>query len=240
MIEKNLSPERQNGLTVREALAYLEKQLTNGKYAAVIDGCQDILAVDPRNQKALKLLTKAEKKTRTPHQSIFTPKIIAIGCMIVIVSGIAIWQLTKEKTPVITHDRTTNQDTENSKEANERKIRNQQRLADLTELENAVKEAYKRDHTYPVAATLEETLTNGGFIEKIPEDPRAGEKDVNGTIFHYMYAVYDNVKGDRQEYILSGIFEENTGENIVWTLGGNTTDHTDYRDDSLPNVAVVE
>lgn len=241
MPDKITPAEKSKGLTITEALGYLEKKYAAGDYQKVIDGCSDIVHVDPQNKKAQSLLQKAQKKMQ-PQKNLMTikPKTIAIAALIVIVVIGAIWQWTKKETPVITHDRTNTENADNTPEGNARRVRNEQRLANLTKIENALKEAYKRDHEYPKAASFSETLTNGGFIDDLPRDPLNGTKDADGTIFSYMYAVYDNVKAPQQEYILSGVFEENNGKNIVWTLGAKTTDHPDYRDDSLDNVTTIE
>lgn len=235
MPEKTTATENQKGLTIREAIAYLGKKYKTGAYQDVIDGCQDILDVEPKQTKAKNLLQKAQKKLQNPSQknSYNTKIIIAVGAIVIVIGSSVLWQFTKPDEPLITHDRNSQNDEDNSAAANERKVRNEQRLTDLTNVQNALKEAYKRDHAYPTAETVNDTLENGGFIDDIPHDP------LNTDTFSYMYAVYDNVKGERQEYILSGIFEENNGENIVWTLGAKATEHTDYRDDTLDHVTAL-
>lgn len=122
---------------------------------------------------------------------------------------------------------------EETEEADSITSRNDQRFLDLTVIEQALDEYYTENHLYPNTADL---LTELG---ELPYDPLDGQTDDLGQTFVYSYAVYDNYLGTSQEYILAGLFEEETGENTLWTTGAAASDHPDYRDSSLENIVFI-
>ena len=104
---------------------------------------------------------------------------------------------------------------------------NDQRFLDLTEIENLLLAYYEENHMYPEATQLETELG------ELPVDP------VNEGEFIYAYAVYDNYLGENQEYILSGLFEDENEDHTLWTTGANPELHPDYRDTTLENVTYI-
>lgn len=114
--------------------------------------------------------------------------------------------------------------------------RNEERLLDLTLLEQALTGYYDNNHVYPSAETLLTDLISGGYLDEIPYDPYDGQQDEFGNPFAYSYAVYDNDLGSNQEYVLAGLFEEETGT-LFWA--NTDTDKEDYRAVDLENVTFI-
>ncbi len=111
---------------------------------------------------------------------------------------------------------------------------NEQRTLDLKKLEKALEDYFLDKNEYPLAKKIEAALVEGVYIDGIPIDPRSGEKDENGNVFGYIYAVYSNASGENQEYIISALFENtNKEKNLIWSPN-NTSKHEDFR--SLENI----
>ncbi len=109
--------------------------------------------------------------------------------------------------------------------------RNNQRLTDLTSVENALIYYYDAHKQYPTTAEINTFLIDEGFIESIPVAPQVGEV--------YFYAVYDTDLGPAQTYILSGIFENEDGTLSPWSTGASALEYPEFQDVSLEEVTIL-
>lgn len=109
--------------------------------------------------------------------------------------------------------------------------RNNQRLLDLTSVENALIYYYDAHKKYPLASEINIFLIDEGFIEAMPVPPTDNET--------YFYAVYDTDLGPAQAYILSGNFENEDGTFAPWSTGASSLNYPDYQDITLDNVTIL-
>lgn len=133
----------------------------------------------------------------------------------------------KEEEESVTPEETTKED-ETTETTSTLEERNAQRNDDLSTLESALIRYFDEFKAYPEADALADALISNKLIDAMPVPPNPGES--------YIYAVYPSAVGANQNFILSGEFEEENGENTLWSTGENIEEHPDYRDDTQPNV----
>lgn len=250
-----MDPINQN-TGIQDAINQIKEWQTQGKKDDAIAGCKEVLEADPSNQEAKNILATLEAATApapapTPapsptetHQietpaptEITTPSettsekrpshgillnLIAILLIAAIIGGGTFVYLKFNKPA---QDKTTTEEEEQTEEKSQSEIRNDQRLADLQIIEEAIEQHFEENNSYP---NVDEITT----LLEMPYDPLDGQIDELGNIFAYSYAGYET------EYILAGLFEEETG-NTVLTVGANVNDHPDYRDKTSENVIFI-
>ncbi|HCW32800.1 MAG: hypothetical protein UT55_C0061G0008 [Candidatus Peregrinibacteria bacterium GW2011_GWE2_39_6] len=116
-------------------------------------------------------------------------------------------------------------------EATEMETRNNQRLSDLTTIEEALIQYYEKNQSYPSADEASTVMIEEDFLSQMPTPPNDNEV--------YFYAVYNNEIGDNQIYILSAYFEDENEATEIWSTGGSTNDFTDFTDVSKDNVTII-
>ncbi|MBT5016158.1 hypothetical protein HN748_02855 [Candidatus Peregrinibacteria bacterium] len=109
--------------------------------------------------------------------------------------------------------------------------RNNQRLADLTKIEESLLQYYSEHKQYPSVEEIKSVLIDEDLLESLPVAPLENEA--------YFYAVYDTDLGPSQDYVLSGYFENEDGTSAPWSTGGNVLTYTDYNDLAQENVTIL-
>ncbi|MBU1019008.1 MAG: hypothetical protein ABII07_04640 [Patescibacteria group bacterium] len=248
----------------QESISEIDAALTQvkawkeaGNTEDAVEGLKEILTMEPENSEAKQLLNELQtpKVTtiETEHPQIPEKKpshgILLNLIILVITVGIlggATYTYISFKSepedtyeikppPIAIEDLPTEEENspeeietpEFPEEENTSASRNDQRFLDLTLIEQELESYYEEHRVYPSAKNLSELLG------KLPYDPLDEEE------FMYSYAVYDNYLGSNQEYILAGVFEEENGENTLWTTGASPADHPNYRDSSLENITLI-
>ncbi len=115
----------------------------------------------------------------------------------------------------------------------ESQIRNNTRINDLENIKKALNIYYRLHYQYPEASTIENEFKKENLITNLISDP------LNTAPFKYAYAVYDNIIGTRQTYILSASLEDNNSNATLFTIGSPTIDHRDFRDIEKENIAYI-
>lgn len=144
----------------------------------------------------------------------------------------------------------------------QQKARDSVRITDTQAIKLATEQAYGDNAKYPrakVFASTEaddgeglEVLSNNGYIDKMPKDPKTGQKTLT-SMFYYIYGAKKDagthVSG--QEFELSVLFENagNTdtksvedggGDNLRWETGVNTNEESDDGVDTTITEAAVQ
>lgn len=125
----------------------------------------------------------------------------------------------------VSEDETSEEEPIEEEPADTAEARDNQRMNDLSSIENALILYYDEHKQYPNVDEINAALL--AFMDEIPAGPSDGEV--------YFYAVYDNNLGPQQVYILSAEFEN--GE--IWATGGNTFDNPSYHDLANDNVTLL-
>ncbi|MFA6528752.1 MAG: hypothetical protein WCT46_04385 [Candidatus Gracilibacteria bacterium] len=288
----SINPQPTTSPEILAAIEQVKQWQKDGKTDNAMQGCKEILEIDPQNTEAKTILSSLEKPIQptvsqpivpptttqqqpTPDYEITTPEnplynvltksnpvtktpekksshgiLLNLGIVVgtlAILGGIAYGYLTffgnKTDTTVVDlpeenivipteDDNLVTDETNTETTTTESDARNEQRFADLTEIETAIKDYYTQNGKYPDAIAL------ATLIPTMPYDPMDGETDENGQVFAYSYAVYDTDL-ENQEYILAGLLEDENGENTIWTTGADPQDHTDYRDGTAENFIMI-
>ncbi|EKD48058.1 MAG: hypothetical protein ACD_65C00139G0002 [uncultured bacterium] len=227
--------------TIQDAITQIKEWQAQGKKDDAITGCKEVLEIDPTNQSAKTILAELETPkleetiistetpiAKKPSHGILLNLIAIILIAAIIGGGVFIYfkifgnkieKTAPEKEPVT--------EEQPKEEVSETEIRNNQRLADLQIIEESVEKYFEENSSYPDTNELVALLG-----DEMPYDPMDGQTDSAGNVFAYSYAGYET------EYILAGLFEEET-ENTILTTGASVNDHPDYRDEASENVIFI-
>lgn len=171
-------------------------------------------------------------------------KIATIIVIFAILGGIGYGAFTgyqyyqNKKTSNETNKNTKNTE-ENATENDELAQKNEQRQNDLEILKSSIEKYFTDKGEFPPAENVEKKLIENGYIASIPVDPLHGEKDRYDKPYGYIYAVYENEKGNNQEYIISAKFENPNQIDSPWSPN-DTSKHEDFRDLTKNNVKMLE
>ncbi|MBI2463986.1 hypothetical protein HYV57_03450 [Candidatus Peregrinibacteria bacterium] len=137
------------------------------------------------------------------------------------------------------NENTKNIEETTTKNDDELSKKNEQRQKDLETLKTSLEKYYENTNEFPAVENVEKELIEGGYITSIPLDPMHGEKDRYNKPYGYIYAVYENEKGNNQEYIISAKFENPNQIDSPWSPN-DTSKHEDFRDLTKSNVKILQ
>lgn len=253
-------------ISIVEALNHIQSWLNAGEYDRVIRGTQEILELEPGNQRALSLMKQAEEKRHQPvidplaELQVHTPDApersegeikknsdgdtekrklflaMLLPAIIVVLIGGSTIWWLANRQR---EETIVNSVTSNLPVDRSYLDENEKRLEELTNLSLAL-ERYKVIHgAYPSVSQLESALEDSGDFEEVPSDPRQGEIDKAGKPFGYIYAVYEGIAGENSVYILSALFEDSKGFGYAWAKGAPIKNYPDYRKFEESNITFV-
>lgn len=270
-------------ISITQALNFVQSWINAKDYDKAIQGCQEILEIEPENKRALALMKQSEDLRLASHSNMPTPQAepviqepekseiklpkdilkdfhqvkneplvessingektlhkkekrklflaMVLPALIVIILGSGLmWAFaTKQRSDEINKaitEITTPADST-------KKDRNAERKNTLTEIGKILEKYKKENGAYPSITQMENLILESDLFAVIPVDPKNNEKDADGLLFGYMYALYDD------EYILSALLEDTNEKGSEWTYGAGAKNHSDFRDLSLDNVYLI-
>ncbi len=252
-------------ISIIEALNHIQSWLNAGEYDKVVQGAQEVLVLEPGNQRALSLLKQAEGKRlpsppydplselqvqhaersvapkeeepdeQSEKRKLFLAMLLP-AVIVVLIGGSTIWWLAnREREEIIVNTITTGNLPEDRTYLDE----NEQRLDELTDISEAI-EGYKvKNGAYPSVSQLDFALVENGYFEEMPSDPRQDQIDKAGKAFGYIYAVYEGIGGENSVYIVSALFEDSKGFGYAWTKGAPIKNYPDYREFEESNITFI-
>lgn len=280
-------------MSVAQALNHVQSWLNAGEYDKVIQGCQEVLQIEPGNARALSLMRQAEERRHnevmghSPHSpdthdsanqkeptqeeespvdplaslqvekrpeepEVFLPEeedesdysekrklflaMMIPAVVVVLLGGTAIWWMANRDREETIEDNLTDEEEVEDLTYLEQ---NDQRVEDMEKMITAIEDYKVENGAYPSLSQVEGALTQSDEFEVIPSDPRQGEIDKAGQAFGYIYAVYDGIGGENSVYILSALFEDNSGFGTPWAQGATIKNYPDYRDYEEENVTFI-
>lgn len=277
-------------MSVAQALNHVQSWLNAGEYDKVIQGCQEVLQIEPGNARALSLMRQAEERRHnevmghspdthhSPEASVpvespkeeesptdplaslqvekqpevFLPEeedesegiekrklflaMLVPAVLVVLLGGAAIWWMAnRDREDTIEDNLTDEEEVEDLSYLEQ----NDQRVEDMEKMIKVL-EGYKLENgAYPSLSQVEAAFAESDEFEEIPSDPRQGEIDKAGQAFGYIYAIYDGIGGENSVYILSALFEDNSGFGTPWAQGAAIKNYPDYRDYEEENVTFI-
>ena len=256
-------------VSVIEALNQLQSWLNAGEYDKVVQGAQEVLGLEPGNQRALSLLKQAEEKrhpepalpydpltelqvehaeyaepeaerTTNEHEAQSEKRKLFLAMLVpAIVVVIVGGSVIWWLANREREDTIANKLTGNLPEDLTYLEGNEQRLDELTTIAETV-EAYKvMNGAYPSVSQLDSALVDSAYFEEVPSDPRQGEIDKTGKPFGYIYAVYNGIGGENSVYVLSALFEDSKGFGYAWSKGAPIKNYPDFRDYEEENITFI-
>ena len=256
-------------VSVIEALNQLQSWLNAGEYDKVVQGAQEVLGLEPGNQRALSLLKQAEEKrhpepalpydpltelqvehaeyaepeaerTTNEHEAQSEKRKLFLAMLVpAIVVVIVGGSVIWWLANREREDTIANKLTGNLPEDLTYLEGNEQRLDELTTIAETV-EAYKvMNGAYPSVSQLDSALVDSAYFEEVPSDPRQGEIDKTGKPFGYIYAVYNGIGGENSVYVLSALFEDSKGFGYAWSKGAPIKNYPDFRNYEEENITFI-
>lgn len=282
--------ENNNEMSVAQALNHVQSWLNAGEYDKVIQGCQEVLQIEPGNARALSLMRQAEERRHNevmgdspeangPVESreeeapsidplaslqvekrpeertepeVFLPEeedgsegiekrklflaMLVPAVLVVLLGGAAIWWMANRDREETIEDNLTDEEEVEDLTYLEQ---NDQRVEDMEKMIKVLEDYKLENGAYPSLSQVEAAFAESDEFEEIPSDPRQGEIDKAGQAFGYIYAVYSGVGGENSVYILSALFEDNSGFGTPWAQGATIKNYPDYRDYEEENVTFI-
>jgi hypothetical protein len=269
----------ENSMSVIEALNHVQSWLNSGEYDKVIQGCQEILTIEPGNARALSLMRQAQERRhadtmkpaepekdpltslevekpapaaarmddftlpeeedpreeRGETRKLFLAMLVPAVLVVLLGGGLIYWLANRDREQTIEDnltDETPVEDELGYLEANN------QRLSDMNKMLTVIEEYYEENNEYPAADEIESVMAKSD-LDEVPVDPRQGEIDKAGSVFGYVYAVYDDGDEKNSIYVLSALFEDDKGFGSPWAKGGQIRNYPDFRDYKEDHVTFI-